>query len=278
MWFAAARGWPMTGRVDLNELFPMKPYDPDYSYTPMEWLVEGLWFKGGINGVFGNEKAGKSRLSCWLLAGSLLGNPTLGLKTTKPGRVLYLAGEERYGTIVARMRRYAYLQEGEISPDQLTIIEASGMHMEQGFYRDWLQGLLADHDMLFIDPYRRIHGAQENDNTQMSSLHNDLRRWSNRDKKTIVLEHHSKHTNAEFKEQELERIAGWSRGATDLAAIVDAACYIDRSGLGDTVQVMRDGRFPKVPPLRFVDMGGPDHNPENDRGFRVSAALEKVRG
>lgn len=266
----------MTARVDLNELFPRRAYDPNYVYTPKQWLVEGLWFKGGINGIFGNEKAGKSRLSCWFLTGSLLGQPTLGLATTKPGRVLYLAGEEPYGTVVARMRRYAHLQEGVITPDQLTIIEASGMHLEQGYYRDWMQDLLNEHDMLFIDPYRRIHGAQENDNTQMASLHNDIRRWSNRDGKTVNFEHHSKQTNQEFKEAELERIAGWSRGATDIAAIVDAGCYIDRTGLGDGIRILRDGRFPKLAPLRVVDRGGPDHNPENDRGFSLPSALARL--
>ena len=101
--------------LDYDALHPIRPYDPDAKYEPPEWLFEGLAIKGRVNGVFGNEKAGKSRLLNWLLVGAMIGEPVIGVRTNRPGRVLYLLGEEMFGITSTRLRRYATLQGGTIT-------------------------------------------------------------------------------------------------------------------------------------------------------------------
>lgn len=272
-------GWARPGRPesvlrDLDALHPIKSYDPEAKYIPPQWLFEGLTITGRVNGVFGNEKAGKSRFLNWLLAASLAGvESTVGIRVSSPGKVLYLLGEEQFGITSVRLRRYASLQGGIIDPASLSFMDpASGLRLERADYRDWLQEKLKGYDTVVIDPYRRVHSAEENSNTEMSHMHNSFRVWSNRDGKTIIIIHHSGHDTLDkikVREMRKARIGDWSRGATELPTILDAAFYIQREDdiEYDRLTLFRDGRFPPLPPLMVRDLGGPDLNPENDNGF-----------
>lgn len=274
----------MQSTLNLDELFPVVKYDPSIKVPVAQWLVKGLWMKGRINAVFGPEKAGKSRFMNWVLVGALLQVPVLGLDVVEhPGKVLYLVGEEGPATVMTRMRRYARLMGADnIDPDHVDFIDAAGLRLDQKRYRDWLEAKMrSTYDALFIDPYRRVHGAEENSNTEMASLHNDMRRWVNTMSKTVNVLHHTGHIDEKYRDEKLARIAGWSRGATDLPAIIDAGCYIDRQ-FGDTIRVLRAGRFPTLKPLNIIDRGGidpEDPDPEKDNGFALQrASMEVVAG
>jgi RecA-family ATPase len=237
--------------LNLDEMYPVKPFDPELQEEAVTWLIEGVWQRGKINAVFAPEKSGKSRLLAWLLSG-LMGsaNETLGLKiASRPQRLLYLLGEETQATVQQRLMQYAKLQQTS-TEFSIDFIDASGMRLETERYRKWLAEKLSDgYDGLLVDPLRRVHGGDENDNTQMSHLFNDLRRWSNSYGVSIIIVHH---TGKLQEGADHNRIATWSRGATDLAAIVDTAMFVNRL-TQKQIQVIRAGRFPPLPSIYVND-------------------------
>lgn len=216
-------------------------------------MITGLWQAGKINVMFGAEKAGKSRLLNWLLVNLLSTDEVLGLSINRrPKKILYLAGEEMWEEINARMLKYyAMANEGVQIKLPVDFIAAAGMRLEQPQYRQWLEAKLLDggYDMLVADPLRRIHGADESDNTVMSHIFNDFSRWRNNFGITMVLLHH---TGKLSEDADVSRIATWSRGATDLPAILDTAQFVQRL-TSKRVSVMRQGRFPPLPTLGLAD-------------------------
>lgn len=228
---------------------------------PTRWLVDDFWQLGKINGMAGFEKSGKSRLMNWILVGMSKGD-VLGLAAI-PKKVLYLCGEETVDHVNSRITRYAELQGIPKTQFDINFVEAAAMRLDMKSQRDGLLEMIKDddHEMLVIDPWRRVHGADENDSSAMAPLYNDLRKWSNRYNLTIVLLHHTPKIGLDT---DMTRMASWFRGSTDLAAILDTAHYVDRLNK-DTIEVHRQGRFPPLPKLRVKDLGGTKLN--DDKGF-----------
>lgn len=246
---------------NLDSLYPSIPFDPDMVEETKQWLIEDFWLKGKINAVAGFEKSGKSRLVNWLLVGMGQGY-NLGLRGGGyQTRILYLCGEETVATVNNRVRDYAVIQGVPFDGIQIEFIEAAAMRLDLKPQRDWLKEKLLDESftMLVADPLRRLHAADEDKSTQMAPILNDLRSLSNRHNISILLIHHTAKIN---DETDMERMANWFRGSTDVAAILDTGQYVDR--LTKTrVQVMRHGRFAPLPPIELEDKG----TKEKDSGF-----------
>lgn len=230
--------------------------------NPTRWLIDDFWQLGKINGMAGFEKSGKSRLMNWLLVGMSAGT-VLGLPTAGPKKTLYLCGEETVDTVNARIKRYAELQGIPRNMFDIGFVEAAAMRLDFAQRRKELIEQIKDEDyeMLVIDPWRRVHGADEDKSLLMSPIYNDLRSWSNRFGLTTVMLHHTPKLGMEA---DMERIATWFRGSTDLPAILDTAQYVDRMSKGKIV-IRRQGRFPPLPLLEITDKGGQKLN--DDQGF-----------
>jgi regulatory protein RepA len=244
----------------LNNLFPFTPMDPADTEYRMEWLVKGFVMEGKINVFFGAEKAGKSRLMSQLLAAMYSGSAFLGFPTRSPGRTLYLAGEETRQEITARLVAAATqmgVPKGTIDwEEQLVFCEAAGMRLDQVLQRQWLRDMLQGGEFrsLIVDPLRRVHGASESSNDEMAPICNDLREWTNRFGLTLLLIHH---TGKLSMDDDVTRIATWSRGATDLPAVLDWALYLERQEgrVEDRIRLLRKGRAPKEGNMILADRG-----------------------
>lgn len=247
----------------FKSLYPLVKYDPLMKSNPTRWLIDEFWQLGKINGMAGFEKSGKSRLMNWMLVGMSAGS-VLGL-AAESKKILYLCGEETVGQVNARITRYAELQGIPKTLFDISFIEAAAMRLDIKHQRDGLLETIKDNDieMLVIDPLRRVHAADENDNTTMSNIFNDLRKWSNKFGLTIVIVHHTAKLGMDT---DMTRMASWFRGATDLPAILDTAQYVDRVAKG-TIEVHRQGRFPPLAKLRVTDLGGTKLN--DDQGFKI---------
>lgn len=236
----------------FEQQFPVASYDPDMPITPVPWLVEGLWQKGKINGVAGYEKSGKSRLLGWLLVGMYSRNVVgLNIVPNYPPKILYLCGEETKEVVNQRLAKYAKLQSVDDTRFRVDFMDAAAMRLDLKPQRESLLQYLLDNDyeMIVMDPMRRLHAANEDKSTDMAPIYNDIRKWSNRHGLTVVLVHH---TGKIGEETDMERIASWFRGSTDLAAILDTAMYVQRLTKG-SVRVMRQGRYEPLPPFVVND-------------------------
>ncbi len=237
--------------------------DKDMPEADREWIAEGLIMEGKINVMFGPEKSGKSRALGWILLHAIAGQTLWdGLTTKSPGKILYLLGEESQNDLVDRMRLYSEILDLNYNKipwaQDMTFIDAAGMRLDQQQQRKWLALQIQDgqYDTLIIDPIRRVHGARESDNDEMSRIFNDFRTWTNNHGLTLVMIHH---TGKLREEDDEDRIATWSRGATDLPAVLDWATYLRRyqsgAGRSDRVIIKRAGRAPGLDPLTVWDHG-----------------------
>lgn len=239
----------------LDELYPTVPFDANATVQPPSWLVEGMFLEHKFNALFGYEKSGKSRMLRWALLHMLYGIPLFGtMSVASPKRVLWLAGEEPPDDIMAGMLRQAVFIGKDRAAmaamaERVDLIAAPGMRLDLPTYRQWLAAKIAAYDLLIIDPLRRVHGADENDNTIMSQLFNDMRQWTNTLGVSIILVHH---TPKLHEGADMDRIATWSRGASDLAAVIDAAVLVERFAK-DRVRIRRQGRYTPLRDIKLVD-------------------------
>jgi len=260
--------------VGLLERFPLLEYDPTLEPERPDWLIHTMWMNHKINGIFGQEKSGKSRLIGWLLAA--LYNPrsstVLGQTiSTIPRKILYLAGEETRADIIGRLKQYTDILGGDANAIlPITFQEASGMRLDTATQRKEMEGLLIEggYDTLIIEPLRRVHAGNENDSTAMSAIHNEWRKWSTTLGITIIVCHHTPKLN---EDSDMTRIATWIRGSTDLASILDSAIFVQPTLLCAKnfrrLKLLRAGRFPSQDPLYIDDLGDPI---EGGSGFFIS--------
>lgn len=249
---------PRGSKAWFRDLHPFAPMDPSAPVVANSWLVPGLLMEGKINMMFGPEKSGKSRFLRYMMAHMYYQEPLWGVPTRAPKRLLYLAGEEQPGDITGRLMD-TVLGLG-LTPDDIpwgervTIVQAAGMRMDRQEQRAWLRQELEDgeYDALFLDPLRRVHGARESSNDDMAYICNALREWSNALNITILVIHHTGKINEE--EDDMDRIATWSRGASDVASVLDWATFVTRRKQHE-VNIRRAGRDSPRTKLLVHDAG-----------------------
>lgn len=233
--------------------YPLIPFDPNMTSAPPEWLIENLWQFRKVNILAGYEGCGKSRLLAWLLVGTAKGS-VIGMHARGHlPRTLYLCGEETPITVNARIAQYCQLQGVNPNTIQLDFIDAAAMRLDLAPQRKGLLDTLigGKYDILVGDPLRRLHNADEDKSTAMAPILNDFRMWSNNHGLTIILLHHTPKVN---DETDMERVANWLRGSTDLATIRDTAQYLARLGK-KTCLLKRRGRMPPQPDMDILDEG-----------------------
>lgn len=259
---AYANKWPLNNVHEPNAKPPAVP-----------WLVDGLWLRGKLTTVLAPEKTGKSRLIAFLLS-QMLGSPDGGTVMCTQGghtfwrhhgfkRILYLNAEERDVDVMARLNILARKQGIEPREDwPISYINAAGMQLQRAADRFAFEQLYiapGKFDVLIIDPLRRVHAGDENNNSAMALMFSDMRRWSDQYNITQVVTHH---TPKLAEDADLNRLATWSRGATDWATIVDGANMLwTKSNLpgGASMKMLkRMGRFPSLPDLQLLDYGDPE--------------------
>lgn len=238
---------------NLDELFPIVTLNPDLPNYKVPWLIEGIWQKGKINAVTGYVKAGKSRLLNWFLAHLIAEKSPFGLGILPMQKMLYLTGEEPIYEVNQRLKFNLESINGNVKNlEKVDIIDAAGFRLDFDRYRQWLGEKLPFYDLLVIDPLRRVHGGDENDNSEMAKINSELRRWTNKLGHSLIFVHH---TPKPFDGADMTRLESWMRGAGDFAAIVDTASYVERMG-GGKINLKRAGRFPPLPDLKIQDLNG----------------------
>lgn len=182
--------------------------------TP-DWLIEGLLTEGTLCVFSAREKAGKGLIAIDAAVSIAMGNPFLG-RSTKQGKVIYLAAEESLAEVKARL-------ENRIPPDANPPVEV--IHLD-GSYDGRLD--LTDHhhvrslwnsveyhrpSLLIIDVLREVHSAKEDSSDEMSPIMRELRGIAHTCDCTIIVNHHMSK-------------AGQSRGSTSIQSGADVIWHL----------------------------------------------------
>jgi len=249
-------------------------------YKPTEWLVDGLLPRPGIGLIAGIPGIGKTWLTLSLSLAVATGRSWLNRFQTHQGRVLLILEEEGRSAVVERLDLlYGGLglpqKAGDNLPIDLLIQQGVSLVAQDGGLGSELQRHVREVQpaLIVLDPFRRVHGLDENNSGAMSHLFNLLHQLTQlftEQPCSLLLIHHLR-KRSEHLEDGLERL----RGSTDIAASVDSVLEV--SGQFGSLVIKHPkskrgpslGKFlvsaditPKMVRLKFLD---PDIKAEQDR-------------
>jgi hypothetical protein len=175
----------------------------------------------------GPPGCGKTWLMLDLAVAVALARRWLGRFVCEQGAVLIVLEEEDAGGVVERMDLLlAGLglspEEGDTLPIHFVIQQGITLVTPEGTLDPELQRHIEEvkPSLLVLDPFRRLHGMEENDSAAMSHLFSLLRQLAAEYDCSILVVHHLR-KRGEFDEG-LDRL----RGSSDIAASVDTVLEI----------------------------------------------------
>lgn len=187
-------------------------------YPPLEFLIDGLIAKGQFGTVAAPPKSGKSFLCLGKAKAVDVGEQFLG-RDTRRGKVLYIALEDGDRRIHQRLNILKWHPRHAGVLFDIARFDNGGM-LGPGLVQ--IGGLTEHFDLVIIDTLIAAlsAGADENNNTQMGAITNELARIAHDSDTAIVLVHH---TNKGSNEDIFKTIRGASaiRGAYDVGFLLE---------------------------------------------------------
>jgi 5S rRNA maturation endonuclease (ribonuclease M5) len=191
----------------------------------IEWLIDGIIQKGGNGLVIADPKAGKSLLMVDLLMAVATGTRWLGFNVPRRAKCALVSREDFPGMTQNRVVR---LFRGNIRPDfegQLWINTRwqtpTFLLEDDGQVSQLIAELRAEHvEFCCFDVFRKVHQQEENDNTDMQKILDQLSRIQTEVGCAIAMIHHlSKEENGSIfrRMRGASAIHGWVEWAFGLS-------------------------------------------------------------
>lgn len=216
---------------------------------PVVYLVKDLIIVGTVVFLIADGGLGKSTL---LLHGAVCiatGSPFLG-REVEQGRVLYICHEDGPEDLRRRLWTIMHHELAERSIarkdfirlilNNLAIVSLVGeqFHIIRIFEGQAVQSeliedlipLMADYDVVILDPLSRMHGADENSNSVATTLINTLERLAQTTGATVLVAHHTGKAAAASRNKTLYAARGASgfadagRGMLRLVTVTEEDC------------------------------------------------------
>lgn len=164
-----------------------------------QWLVEGLWSEQGVGFIGGLPKSGKTWLALDLALSIASGTPALDhYSVLSPGPVLLFAAEDPPHMIRCRLEGLAQLRNVKLHRVPLHLILTDRLRLDTPTDQTRLAQTLARYrpKLLLLDPFIRVHQADENSALEVSRLLAYLRQLQRRLQLAIVVVHHARKAQA----------------------------------------------------------------------------------
>jgi AAA domain/CHC2 zinc finger len=206
--------------ISETTLFMTVPQFREHAADHIDWLVEGLIQHGANGMVISRPKSGKSFTILDLAIALASGQKWLDFFVPKRVKTALVSREDHSGLTQWRERK---ISEGRglssLDLDGWLHINAKGLKPKIMLdYPDDVKLLIADlkryqTEFLILDVMRVLHGAEENDNTEMQKIIDVLNHIQEETKASICLIHHdNKREDASLTERArgASAIAGWA--------------------------------------------------------------------
>ena len=213
------------------------------------WLVEGLWGDQAVGFIGSYPKAGKTWLAIELAVAVASGKPCLGrFSVPRPGPVLLYAAEDTAAAIRERTANVARAR-GVTDIERLAVglITEPSLRLDAEEHQQRLALTLTQIKprLLVLDPLVRLHSADENSASDVSSLLGFLRALQREHQVAVVLVHHVRKASASQPGQAL-------RGSGDLHAWSDSSLYLLRGR--QRLELHAEHRAHPSPPPLHVEL------------------------
>jgi RecA-family ATPase len=241
----------------------------DLQRAPPEhrWLVDALWAEEGVGFIGGNPKSLKSWIGLDLAVSVASGTPCLGrFRVRRPGPALVYLAEDRTDVVRERLEALAASRGLLFGGLDVLVITTPAIRLDLAEHCARLEATLVEHRprLLLLDPFVRLHRADENSAQEVAAILASLRELQRRHHLAITVVHHTRKNGG-------SRQPGQAlRGSGDFHAWADSALYLshEQAGLRITIE-QRAAPAPEPffisladkPPHPIVSDPAPDSSP-----------------
>lgn len=221
---------------------------------PLEWLVDGLFIKGGAGILGGAPKTGKSFFALDLAISVASATPCAGhFRVGSLAPVVLLSAEDPPAVVVDRLQALVHARGLILDQLPLHVIVEHPVRLPDNF--DRLAATLAQHQpgLLLLDPLIRLHRADENSASEMSVILDGLRDLARSSRTAILLIHHSRKAAAG------PSLGTALRGSSDLHAFGDSNLYLRRLAQDGCLELRIEHRAAAAPPPLRLTLTIDDH-------------------
>jgi hypothetical protein len=198
------------------------------------WLIPNVLSTGGLHYLSSPPGSGKTWVMCDLIRACCFGGKWLNEFEIPQTRVLYLDEEMGVQKVLERLRKLGmrsaegmgYLNRVGVRFDQPLDVERIVKHCQS-------QGI----GLVLIDSLVRIHGMDENDNSQMRKLYDAFKKLLDNGI-TVLIAHHNRKggTDSTVKHEGM-------RGAAEIVAAADMAYSVEKQANGLYRMYVTKGRL-----------------------------------
>ena len=209
----------------------------DLERAPPErrWLVDALWAEQGVGFIGGTPKSLKSWIGLDLAVAVASATPCLGhFQVRRAGPSLVYLAEDRADVVRERIEALAKARGLLLGSLDVLVITTPALRLDLADHCARLEATLAAHRprLLLLDPFVRLHRADENSAQEVAAILASLRELQRRHHLAITVVHHTRKSGG-------ARQPGQTlRGSGDFHAWADSAIYLthDKAGLRLTIE------------------------------------------
>jgi len=219
----------------VSQILPVPPQN--------RWLIEPLWFKGGVGILGGHAKVCKTHLAAEMAIAVAGGQKALGiLPVTSSGPVLFYGAEDALPMLRGRFEDLANARDLSLNNIPLFLLDVPVLSLDQQSDLHRLRAAVKDIEprLLVLDPLVRIARLDENSAADVSGLLGSLRAMQRDFDLAVLLVHHARKSKAANPGQAL-------RGSSDISAWSDTNLYLSRKKQQLTLQVEHRFAAPPTP-------------------------------
>jgi hypothetical protein len=183
-----------------------------------QWLVENLITRGGMHFITAPPGGGKSWIAVDLVRACNDGSNWMGCLPVTKCNILYINEEMGIGRF---FQRFFKLSPGAC--ENVHIMQKQMMKLDNAEHMADIVQYVKDHDIaiVILDTFVRVHGYDENSNTDMAKLYDRMKGINESGAAIIALHHHKKGIHAGPVAHEAMRGAGEIAAQADLVATVE---------------------------------------------------------
>jgi hypothetical protein len=191
-----------------------------------QWLIEGLWADQAVGILGGQPKCCKSFLALDIAVSVAAGAPCLRrFPVRRTGPVLIFPAEDALAVVRQRLEGICVAAGAQLEKLPIYVITAPRLLLDLPQDRDGLRATVAGlrPALLILDPFIRLHRADENASKDVAPLLGYLRELQRQFGMAVLLVHHVR------KGSSAERPGQALRGSSDLHGWGDSNLYLRRN-------------------------------------------------
>ena len=183
-----------------------------------QWLVENFITRGGMHFITAPPGGGKSWIAVDLVRACNDGSNWMGCLPVTKCNILYINEEMGIGRF---FQRFFKLSPGAC--ENVHIMQKQMVKLDNAEHMADIVQYVKDHDIaiVILDTFVRVHGYDENSNTDMAKLYDRMKGINESGAAIVALHHHKKGIHAGPVAHEAMRGAGEIAAQADLVATVD---------------------------------------------------------